>query len=336
MVRLLFLSVRRVTAAALLGVAAVAAPVAVGPAAANDQPFDVWLAGVRVDAQGRGIAPATLDAAFAGIEPIPRVIELDRRQPEGTMTFAEYRQRVVSQQRVETGRQKLVEHAPLLKEVERRYGVPARFIVALWGVETGFGRNTGSYPVVGALATLAYDGRRAEFFRSELMNALRILQEGHISVAAMRGSWAGAMGQNQFMPSSFLRFAVDYDGDGRRDIWTSQGDVFASIANYLASSGWVSGLIWGRPVLLPAGFDRESSGADNRRSLVDWSRRGVRQIDGGPLPPVDIQAGIVMPERDAPRPAFAVYENFRVLLRWNRSNYFALAVSELADRIATP
>ncbi|MCC7273083.1 MAG: lytic murein transglycosylase [Alphaproteobacteria bacterium] len=326
-----FSLVRRLAVAVALTLASVA-----GPAMANEQPFDAWLAELRQEALGRGIAPATLDAAFVGIEPIPRVIELDRRQPEGTMTFAEYRTRVVSPQRIETGRQKLAEHAMLLKEVERRYGVPARFIVALWGVETGYGRNMGTYPVVGALATLAYDGRRAAFFRSELLNALRILQEGHIAPAAMRGSWAGAMGQSQFMPSSFLRFAVDYDGDGRRDIWGTQGDVFASIANYLASSGWVSGLVWGRPVLVPAGFDREASGADNRRPLGDWTRRGVRQIDGKPLPAADVQAGIVLPERDAQAPAFVVYENFRVLLRWNRSNYFALAVSELADRIAAP
>ncbi|MGE0719619.1 MAG: lytic transglycosylase domain-containing protein [Alphaproteobacteria bacterium] len=314
---------------------ALAAGLSWGSVRANEQPFPAWMADLRQEAIGRGIAPTTFDQAFAGLEiPIPRVIELDRRQPEGTMTFADYRARVVSQQRIESGRQKLAEYAPLLEQVQRRYGVPARFIVALWGVETGYGRNMGSFPVVGALATLAYDGRRADFFRGELLNALRILQEGHIAPQAMLGSWAGAMGQSQFMPSSFLRFAVDQNGDGRRDIWGTEADVFASIANYLASSGWVSGMTWGRPVVVPTAFEREAAGADNRRPLAEWARRGVRLVDGNPLPAMpELQAGIVLPERDAPAPAFIVYENYRVIMRWNRSNYFALAVSEIADRL---
>ncbi|MGE0726163.1 MAG: lytic transglycosylase domain-containing protein, partial [Alphaproteobacteria bacterium] len=198
-----------------------------------------------------------------------------------------------------------------------------------------YGRITGNFSVVAALATLAYDGRRASYFRSELLNALRILQEGHISPAAMRGSWAGAMGQNQFMPSSFLRFAVDHDGDGRRDIWGTQADVFASIANYLAGSGWNQGQTWGRPVLLPAGFDAGLAGSDGRRALDRWSRLGVVQADGSPLPASDLAAEIVLPAKRL-QPAFVTYDNYRVLLRWNRSNYFALAVSEIADRIAAP
>lgn len=301
---------------------------------AAEQSFPAWLADLRQDARANGISSRIFDTAFAGIEPIPRVIELDRRQPEGTMTFAEYRSRVVSEKRVEEGRRMLQENAALLEEIQGRYGVPARFIVALWGVETSYGRVTGNFPVVGALATLAYEGRRAAFFRGELMNALRILQQGHITPDEMRGSWAGAMGQSQFMPSSFLRFAVDYDGDGRRDIWGTRADVFASIANYLASSGWVTGLTWGREVRVPPGI--AVGGADDRRPLAEWARRGVVQVDGSPLPVADVDAGLVAPDRDRPSPIFAVYENYRVLLRWNRSNYFGLAVSEIADRIVAP
>ncbi len=339
MIRNLHPLVRRACAAATIAAGlsiAVAAGLSIAgpPALAAEQPFSTWLGEFRQEALTKGIQPQVLDAALAGVEPIPRVIELDRRQPEGTMTFAEYRSRVVSQQRIDNGRQLLQENATLLEDVQRRYGVPARFIVALWGVETSYGRVTGNFSVVGALATLAYDGRRAAFFRGELLNALRILQQGHITPAAMRGSWAGAMGQSQFMPSSFLSFAVDHDGDGRRDIWGNRADIFASIANYLASSGWVSGLTWGREVRLPPGL--AAGGADDRRPLTEWARRGVVQVDGSPLPVADVATGLVAPDRDAPAPVFAVYENYRVLLRWNRSNYFALAVSELADRIASP
>lgn len=318
----------------LAGIALAAGLLLPAAASASGQPFPVWLGEFRQEALTSGISPHLLEAVLTGLEPIPRVIELDRRQPEGTMTFATYRRRVVSEARVRQGRAMLEENAAILEEVRRRYGVPARFIVALWGVETSYGRVTGNYSVVASLATLAHDGRRASFFRGELLNALRILQQGHITPDAMLGSWAGAMGQSQFMPSSFLAFAVDQDGDGRRDIWNSRPDVFASIANYLASSGWVSGLTWGRAARLPPGMT--AAGADERRPLPEWSRLGVVQADGTPLPAVDVPAGLVTPERDGSGPSFVVYENYRVLLRWNRSNYFGLAVSELADRIVEP
>ena len=306
-----------------------------GSAAAAERPFAEWLGDFRAEAMRKGVSAPILDAAFAGVEPIARVIELDRRQPESTLTFEEYRDRVVSAQRITDGRQRMIEHARILEQIQARYGVPARFIVALWGVETSYGRITGNFSVVGALATLAYDGRRSAYFRAELLNALRILQEGHISPTSMRGSWAGAMGQSQFMPSSFLRFAVDHDGDGRRDIWGTQSDVFASIANYLAGSGWNSGQTWGRAVRLPASFDTSLAGADGKRALARWSKLGVVQLDGSPLPASELLAEIVLPAKRA-SPAFATYDNFRVLLRWNRSNYFALAVSDLADRLAAP
>lgn len=315
---------------------AVAAGLAALPAAAgaSTQPFDQWLGGVRKEARARGVSDRTLDAALAGVEPIPRVIELDRNQPEFKLKFDEYMARVVSDARIATGRRLLVEHAKLLDEVEAKYRVQKRFIVALWGVETDFGRITGGFPVIAALATLAYDGRRSEFFRKELMLALDILQQGHITPAAMKGSWAGAMGQNQFMPSSFHRFAVDHDGDGHKDIWGTLPDVFASIARYLSESGWRDDLTWGREVALPKGFDRGLIGGDQRKPLSDWQDLGVRREDGGPLPGRDVRASIVeVTERSGRARHFAAYENFHVTLKWNRSTYFAVAVGTLADAL---
>ncbi|MHA1114332.1 MAG: lytic murein transglycosylase, partial [Alphaproteobacteria bacterium] len=267
-----------------------------------------------------------------GVAPIPRVIELDRRQPEFTLTLKQYLDRVVPATRVAKGRAKLRENQALLDEVGARFGVQPRFIVALWGIETDFGRVDGGFPVVAALATLAHDGRRSAYFRKELLNALHILEEGHIAPAAMKGSWAGAMGQSQFMPSSFRRFAVDYDGDGRRDIWRTRADVFASAANYLARSGWKGDQTWGRAVRPPDGFDAATAGLKVRRGLRDWQRLGVRRADGSDLPSRNLAASVLFPA--GPQgPAFVVYENFRVILKWNRSNYFALAVGLLADRI---
>jgi membrane-bound lytic murein transglycosylase B len=300
---------------------------------AETLPFHAWLDGVRAEARGRGVRATTLDAALAEISPIPRVLELDRRQPESTLTFEQYLERVVSPARIERGRLRFDEHRALLEEIGRQYGVPPRVIVALWGIETDFGRITGSFPVVGALATLAYDGRRSSFFRKELMDALQILDEGHVTPTAMQGSWAGAMGQNQFMPSSFRAYAVDHDGDGRRDIWTNLADVFASTANYLSRSGWRAGETWGREVELPAGLDRSLVGAEQRRSLAEWAALGVRRAGGGELPQRDLQATLISGERDGRGPYFLAYNNFRAILKWNRSNYFALAVGRLSDAI---
>jgi membrane-bound lytic murein transglycosylase B len=314
---------------ALLALACVMA--GAGPAQAET--FRTWLEGVRAEARGRGVSHATLEAAFADVQPIGRVLELDRKQPESTLTFAQYMERVVGPTRIERGRQRLIENGMLLEQVSRRFGVPARFIVALWGIETDFGRVTGGFPVVGALATLAYDGRRAAFFRKELIDALLILDQGHVTPAAMQGSWAGAMGQNQFMPSSFHAFAVDQDGDGRRDIWSSLPDVFASTANYLARSGWKADETWGREVRPPPGFDKSLVGADARKPLADWAALGFRRADGGALPAADLDAALVSGEKDGSGPYFLVYDNFRVLLKWNRSTYFALAVGRLADAI---
>ncbi len=303
-----------------------------GTAQAQSQPWDQWLQEVRAEAAAKGIGQATLESALTGIQPIPRVIELDRRQPEFTLTFQQYMDRVVSPQRVKRGRQLLAENRALLAQVESKYGVPAKYVVALWGIETDFGRLTGGFDVVPALASLAYDGRRSAYFRKELMNALTIIDQGHITAAAMKGSWAGAMGQSQFMPSSFLNYAQDFDGDGRRDIWSTRADVFASAANYLATEGWNKDQTWGRPVKLPKGFDSSLVGLDKKKPLDEWAKLGVRAADGGPLPKVDLQASLILAQ-DGKGPPFLVYDNFRVFLHWNRSNLFALAAGHLADRI---
>jgi membrane-bound lytic murein transglycosylase B len=304
-----------------------------GPASAQTQPFPVWLEGVRQEALAAGISPETLDKALDGLQPIERVIELDRRQIEGRMTYRQYRERLLSEERIARGRELLREHKELLDRVAADYGVQPRFIVALWGIETSYGAWSGSTPVIGALATLAYDGRRAEFFRRELMDALRILDEGHVEADAMLGSWAGAMGQSQFMPSSYVRNAVDYDGDGRRDIWGTLPDVFASIANYLAKAGWNDRYTWGREVGLPAALGEGLDGLVVRRPLPDWNDLGVRRADGAALPLVALDASLLRTD-DGQGPAYLVYGNFRVLMAWNRSTYFGLTVGQLSDLIA--
>ncbi len=318
-------------AAAILGAA-----LAHGPAAAQTAPvadFSVWLDGVRTEAVARGISPAIIGAALDGISPIPRIIELDRSQPEGTITFEQYRTRIVNAERVATGRRLLAEHRPLLEQVAAKFGVQPRFIVALWGIETNFGGFTGGFPVIDALATLAHDGRRSEFFRRELLFALDILEQGHISPADMRGSWAGAMGQSQFMPSSFVSYAVDYNGDGAKDIWNTQADVFASAANFLSSQGWRDDITWGREVRLPSGFDTAMADLDTSKTLPEWQALGLRRVDGADLPGRALQASVVLPDGPGGR-AYLIYENYRTVLKWNRSDYFATSVGILSDRIA--
>jgi membrane-bound lytic murein transglycosylase B len=306
--------------------------IAAAEPAAEQLTFASWLEAFRAEAEAEGISPATLDQALAGLEPIPRVLELDQRQPEGRLTFRDYNRRVLSDARIARGRELLREHQDLLARVAADYGVQPRFIVALWGIETNYGSYTGDYPVIGALATLAHDGRRAELFRKELLQALRIVDQGDVAPAAMIGSWAGAMGQSQFMPSSYLAHAVDYDGDGRRDIWSSQPDVFASIANYLASAGWNDRYTWGRQVRLPGELQAAAAGLDVVKPLPHWQALGIRRLNGADLPAVALDAALLQMD-DRAGPAYLVYQNFRVLMRWNRSTYFALTVGELADLI---
>ncbi len=297
-----------------------------------DPGFDQWLKGLKREARGRGIATSLIDQAFRGVKPLPRVLELDRNQPESTMSFAQYKQHIVSPMRIERGRQMMAQYGDLLQEVGQHYGVQPRFIVALWGIETDYGSNTGNFNIIEALMTLAYDGRRSQYFRRELLNSLQILQEGHSSLVNMKGSWAGAMGQSQFMPSSFRQYAIDHNGDGRRDIWTSHGDIFASIANYLARAGWRGDRTWGRRVTIPADFDPALAGLKVRKPLPTWQQLGLRRADGRDLPRQPLQASLLLPE--GPKgTAYLVYHNFRTLLKWNRSNYFALAVGQLTDAL---
>ncbi|MCY4590246.1 MAG: lytic murein transglycosylase [Alphaproteobacteria bacterium] len=302
-------------------------------AAEASEPFSAWLDGVRSEALERGIRAETLEVALANLEPVARVIELDRNQPEFKLTFRQYLDRVVSDRRARKGRELLERHAPLLGKVSETYGVPPRLIVALWGIETDFGRITGGFPVIAALATLAHDGRRSTFFRRELMLALEIIDQGHIAADDMIGSWAGAMGQNQFMPSSFHAYAVDHDGDGEKNIWGSLPDIFASTANYLSRAGWSDDTTWGRPVRLPTGFPGEHIGRAVVKGLADWQRLGVRKADGTDLPGRNLPASVITPQSGSLDPAFVVYENFEVILKWNRSEYFAIAVGTLADRL---
>jgi membrane-bound lytic murein transglycosylase B len=305
-----------------------------GPASAADVDFATWLAQFKREAIDQGIRSATLEAAFKDVQPSARVLELDRKQPEGTVSFREYINRTVTQARAETARRHFDENRALLTAVSRRYQVQPRFILALWGIETGFGTFTGDFSVVAALATLAYDGRRGSFFRGELIAALRILEQGRFKPAELKGSWAGAMGQTQFMPSSFLKYAVDYDGKGRQDIWTDRADVFASIANYLASVGWDGANGWGREVVLPPGFDQALLGGQVLRSVDVWRSLGATTADGAALPRLDLEAGLVQPG-GADGPTLMTYGNYRVIMKWNRSLYFASAVSFLADRIGS-
>jgi membrane-bound lytic murein transglycosylase B len=302
---------------------------------AQSQDFATWLTALRAEALQRGVRPQTLDAALVDVTPIPRIIELDRKQPETTLTYTQYMQRVLSDKRKRQGRHNFRKYQTLLNNIGTAYGVPPAVIVSLWGMETYYGRLTGGYPVIAALATLAYDGRRSAFFRRELLNALRILDEGHITPQAMRGSWAGAMGQNQFMPSSFLSRAVDYDGDGRRDIWTTLGDIFASTANYLSRAGWKQDEPWGQRVTLPDDFHTDLEGLDTTKTLSAWRALGIRQADGSALPSGQRQASLLLPE-GSQGAAFLVYDNFRTILKWNRSHYFAFAVGQLADHVQTP
>jgi membrane-bound lytic murein transglycosylase B len=303
---------------------------AAAPTRAAEEDFATWLAGFRQDALAAGIRPATLDRALAGVAPIPRVIELDRKQPEGTLTYEGYLERVVTPERRKVARERLNENRALLDEVAKRYGVQPRCIIALWGNETLFGKVTGNFPVISALATLAYDGRRSAFFRGELLNAIRMVDQYDVDPKEMIGSWAGAMGQSQFMPSSYLLYAVSYSGDGRRDIWHRREDVFASIANYLHQSGWHGDETWGRVVQLPAGFDPALLGLAVKKPLTDWRKLGVKRADGGRLPVRGLAASVLRPGGEQ-GPTILVYDNYRVLLKWNTSNYFATAVGFLAD-----
>lgn len=294
--------------------------------------FAAWIEGVREEALRRGISPGTLDRVLTGLTPIPRVIELDQRQPEFVETFLDYLDRRVTPARIEEGRRQLEQQHALLAEIQSRYGIPPHILVALWGLETNYGAYLGEYPVPAALATLAYDSRRSQFFREQLFDALAILEAGHVSPEAMKGSWAGAMGHLQFMPSTFIGYAVDADGDGRKDLWRSLPDAFASAANYLRRMGWRSDELWGREVRLPEEFDWELARLNVTKPVDAWSAMGVSQADGSPLPRSELTGAILAPQGHK-GPAFLVYPNFNLIMNWNRSLSYALAVGHLSDRL---
>jgi membrane-bound lytic murein transglycosylase B len=301
--------------------------------ASADADFSACIARLSTEAKTTGISSNTIQDGLEKAKFNPRVIELDQQQPEFTTTFADYFNRRVTDQRIKQGRKLYHEHRTLLDQVAKKYGVPAPYILSFWGLETNYGSFFGKMSVLDSLATLACDPRRSEYFTSELMDALRIIDEGAIQPERMEGSWAGAMGHVQFMPSAFLRHAVDYDGDGKRDLWNSIPDAMASAAKFLQSLGWDAETRWGREIKLPTGFDYLQAGLNNNRSLTEWAKSGVRQADGSALPITDMNASLLVPAGHE-GPAFLVYNNFNVIMRWNRSEFYALAVGHLADRIA--
>ncbi len=298
--------------------------------------FNDYVKSLEQEAREAGISEQTLKSAFADVQYKPRAVKADKNQPEKKLTLDEYLPRAVPGWKVRQANELYRKHYSELHRIGKEYGVQPRFIVALWGVESNFGKFTGNYNVIDALATLAYDGRREAFFRKETMAALQILDEKHIAVENMKGSWAGAMGQSQFMPSSFVAYAADGNGDGKKDIWNTKADVFASAANYLKSHGWDDNYTWGRQVTIPKGFSMALQGRSQKKAktLQQWNKLGVRKLNGKPLPKLtnDINAWLIMPD-DADGRAYLIYNNYQVLMKWNRSYYFGLAVSHLADKI---
>jgi membrane-bound lytic murein transglycosylase B len=299
---------------------------------AQQQGFERWVAGFEDSARAAGVDDATLHLAFDDAHYMPRAIASDRAQPEFTRAVWDYVDLIVSPARIQRGQQKLAEVQPQLDAATAQYGVPQATIVAIWGMESDYGANYGDIPTIDALATLGFEGRREAWARGQLMAALKILQSGDIDRARMIGSWAGAMGQTQFIPSAFLQFAVDADGDGRRDIWGSMADVTASTANFLARSGWQTGQTWGAEVKLPDGFDAGRADDSLRQPSAQWAGEGVQTLDGSPLP--ELPDGAILLPAGARGPAFLVGANFRTLLRYNNSSSYALAVSLLAQRMA--
>jgi membrane-bound lytic murein transglycosylase B len=308
-----------------------AATAVLAPLPAPADGFATFVAGVKAEARRAGIRPATLERAFAGVHINPKVIELDQHQPEFTLTWQQYRDRVVSDARIARGRELYSQHRALLSAVTSRYGVGPGVIMGIWGLESDYGKSTGGFNVIEALATLAWDWRRSAFFRSELMDALRILDHGDIPPAQMSGSYAGAMGQPQFMPDSFLKFAVDFSGTGRRDIWNDLGDIFGSVANYLAKSGWSDRVPWGVPARLPAEFNPALAGRENQRRIAEWAGLGVHPASAV-LPP-EAMAAVILPAGAAGEAFLVCHPNFLAIRRYNPSDFYCLSVGLIGDRV---
>ena len=338
--------VRRLASAAALSALLVAVPLAaqapVPDPEADAARFSAFLEEVKTEAVERGISAEVAAKALDGLTPLPVVVERDRSQAETILSIDEYVRRRLTPTIVQRARTMATTHKTLLEKVGKTYGVQPRYLVAVWGLESNFGRFTGVRPTVQALATLAFDGRRGTLFRNELFDALRIVERGHAPLDQLKGSWAGAMGQPQFMPSSYLRYAEDFDGDGARDIWNSQADVFASIANYLKAYGWDHTATWGRPVRLPApvkeiaeraGSRGEGCRAERaltrRQTLAEWQAMGVRTASGGSLPKVDRSASLLA----AGGSNYLVYGNYEAILGYNCANAYALSVAMLGDRL---
>lgn len=295
--------------------------------------FEQCRARLTETAIDRGISAQTANRVLATVEPLERVITADRNQPEFVQEFGQYLNARVTLERVAMGRALYAQNRALLDELAVRFGVPGQYIVAFWGLESNFGRVLGNIPVFDSLATLACDQRRSGYFTDELVNALTIVERGDAEPTEMTGSWAGAMGQTQFMPSVYLAHAIDGDGDGRANLWRSAPDALSSAARYLASLGWREGFRWGREVLLPEGFDFAQAGSDRALPLSGWRDLGVLTTAGEPLVGADIEAVLLVPA-GSDGPAFLVYENFDAIMRWNRSEFFAISIGHLADRIA--
>ncbi|PXW82312.1 membrane-bound lytic murein transglycosylase B [Nitrosomonas sp. Nm84] len=295
--------------------------------------FSECISRIGVQAKTEGISDTTIQQVLSKVRHNQRVIELDRRQPEFTQTFANYFNLRINDERVQRGRELLAKHRGLLNQIQQESGIPAQYLVSFWGLETSYGGNFGDWSVTDSLATLACDPRRSSFFTQELLNALRIVDAGDISAERMIGSWAGAMGHMQFMPSTFLRYAKDMDGDGRRDLWGSIPDALGSAANFLRQLGWVPGLDWGQEVRLPAAFDYSLAGRDQMLNLIEWAKLGVTTASGTALTPTEQRAALLVPGGHR-GPAFLVTKNFYIIMRWNRSEFYALSVGHLADRIA--
>ena len=308
------------------------------PSVSGEEPapspsYRAWLATMESEAIASGINPVVVHNALDNAVLNPRVVELDRKQPEKTITFASYVGRNLTDGRVSSGHQRLVDNFTALSAASQRYGVPPQVIVALWGMESSFGQNMGSSNVVNSLTTLAYEGRRAAFFRKELINALRVLERENIGPASLKGSWAGAMGQCQFMPSTYLSYAVDADADGRVDIWNDTNDVFASIAHYLSAEGWRSDYGWGQEVNTDSVPSDAEAGLDHPRLAGEWKRLGVRTLDGQALVNgSELSLSLIQPDDSGGR-SFLVTDNFRAVMRWNRSTYFATTVGLFSDAI---
>lgn len=299
--------------------------------AATEESFASCIDQLAARAQREGVPESLISNDLQKVNFLSRVIELDRKQPEFTQTFAGYFNTRVSQQRIDRGRQLLQEHRPLLQALTQEYGIPPQYLLSFWGLETNFGSYLGKMPTLDALATLACDHRRSEFFTVELLQALRLLEIPGVT-RPMQGSWAGAIGNTQFMPSTYHRFAVDGDGDGQIDLWGSQADALTSAAHYLQQLGWQRGLRWGREVILPTPFDFNLSGLNKAQPLTFWREQGLLKTNGAPLDKLSINASLIVPAGHK-GPAFLVYDNFKVIMNWNRSIFYALSVGHLADRI---